>query len=145
MILEKEHTVLPVCSNAFTVTQSCYKELNETYRGAIVTWKNGQQAIVEHIDIQGFYGDSFLSKVRSTLFGVKSISVQFTKSNDVDLALFKKIITKYITQDNERGEPYFELKIPIESVCNNIADAADIADIFEIINMPAPQGCLDVL
>lgn len=145
MILDRERTILPVSTNAFTVSQSSSKELNEAYSEATVIWKNGKQATIEHIVTEGLYGDSFLSKVHSALFGVKSINVQFSKESNVDLENFKVTVIELIKLDNERGDPYFLLESPVDVICGEIQDAKDIQAIFKTINAPDPQECLDVL
>ena len=145
MVLDRERTILPVSTNAFTVSQSSSKELNEAYGGATVIWKSGKQATIQHIAIEGLYGNSFLSKVHSALFGVKSINIQFSKVSNVDLGSFKETVIELIKQDSERGDPYFHLEAPVDVICKEIRDSKEVLNIFKVINIPDPQECLDVL
>jgi hypothetical protein len=145
IILHRERTILPVSTNAFTISQSSSKELNEAYIGATVIWKNGKQAMIERIVTEGLYGESFLSKVHSALFGVKSINIQFSEESNVDLEGFKEAVIELIKLDSERGDPNFLLESPVDVICSEIRDAKEVQNIFKAINVPDPQECLDVL
>lgn len=145
MILKQGKAIFPASTEAFEVSQSSEKELNREYKGAIVLWKDGQQRIIASIKDKGLKGDTFLQKLHSALFGVKNINVSFANDDKFELSGLKKLVTDCLTTDQELAEPFFELRQPLEKVCERVKEASSVQEIVGVIDLPTPNDCLDVL
>ena len=144
MILEKEKIILPVSPLAFHVTQNCQNKL-DSYQGAIVVDRTGVARVVRKVDIVGYYGESIWQKLVSALFGVKKILVHFDADPSIDLERFKFLITFFIGLDSERNDPFLPQSQKLSAVVEMLRTSNSFQDIFDSLDIPSIEDCLDVL
>lgn len=146
LIIERGKVIIPVRGLAFRVTQyTTERKLNDDHRGALVISREGCISKIEGVKVVGYRGRSFRDKIISFLFRVFEIEVSFSKPTWLDLGHFKDLITEYIALDAKNPDPYLPQKFPLDVVFERVKAAIDVAEIFDIINMPEPEDCLDQL
>lgn len=145
MIIEKEKTIVPVALSAFQVAQSSKRKLNSNYKGALIITSNGVVRQIRQIDVLGFWGKSIGRKIVSILSGAYEIKVHFGDVVPIDLNMFKSLVIQYIEFDSKKGDPYLPQKEPIDVVFERLKKANSFAEVFQQINIPTLENCLDVL
>lgn len=145
VILMQEKAIFPVNSDAFSFSQSSIQKLNQEYKGAIILWSDGQQRTIKEIKNNGLKGNTVLQKLHSALFGVISINVTFSENNDLSLSELKKIIIDNLTLDQKLPEPFFDLTQPLDLICEKILEIHSVQELFNVIDLPPLDECLDIL
>jgi hypothetical protein len=145
MILEREKSMIPVAPLAFRAAQTPRDRLNETYRGALIIAPDGAVHPIQGIEVKGLWGKSLGRKLISALSGAYEIDVQFGEPIEMSPLEFKELVIHYLEHDRERGEPYLPLDAPPERVYQGVRAATSFAHVFEVINVPEPEDCLDLL
>lgn len=145
MIIEREGLIIPVNPLAFHVSQSTKKKLNEAYKGALIVSRTGLVRVIQHIDQVGFGGNSFGRKIVSALSGAHKIEIKFGGTIQMSLDDFKNLIVRFIESDSKSADPYLPQKRSLDEVFVGIKNAGSFEEVFNEINMPDLQDCLDVL
>jgi hypothetical protein len=143
LILEKEKSIVPVALSAFHASQSTRKKL-EAYSAALVVTRDGNARMIRKIDVLGFWGETLGRKIISVLSGVHKIAVQFDNAS-IDLEEFKPLIEEYISIDSKKGDPYLPQKESLDNIFKRVRNAKSFEDVFDNINIPPAEDCLDVL
>lgn len=63
----------------------------------------------------------------------------------MDISEFKNLAIHHLELDQNTSEPDFLIKEPLEKVIPKINQAPTFSDIFDLICVPSPAKCLDVL
>jgi len=142
MIMRDEKNTYPLSTYAFTVSQSSKRKLNQNV-GALIVYRNGSVKRIKGIERLGFYGSKISEKVSSALWGVHSIKTQL---EDVEISFpeLRKLIIEVIELDSQGEDPSFEIA-DIEQTIAAISTADNTAEILDLIELPTPEDCLDVL
>lgn len=144
MVLKGEREMIPVSPAAFTAAQSSKRDL-QRYDGALVISREGQARTIEKVEVTGFWGSSLPRKILSALTGAWAIKVHFGAAKAMALDEFKALIIRYLGYDQERGEPYLPQAQPLDVVHQHVRAASSFPEVFQSINVPAPENSLDVL
>ncbi len=143
LILENEKLIVPIALSAFHVSQNNRKKL-EAYCGALVFFRDGSARVIRKIDVLGFWGETLGRKIISALSGAHKIVVQFD-SVTIGLDEFKSLIEEYISIDGKKGEPYLPQEESLDNVFERVRNAKSFEDVFDNVNIPSAEDCLDVL
>ena len=145
MILENEEAIIPVAENAFQICQYNHKTVDEVYRGARIYSRDGNLRTIKKISVGDLWGDTLFRKAISLLSSAYKIQVDFDGAKIVGLEEFKKVVANYIALDSKKADPSFLFEEPIDVVVSRIANASSHKEVFEVINFPDADECLDVL
>ena len=83
LVIEREKTIIPVNTRAFSVSQQSAQRFNSLYAGALVVYRDGSVDAIDRIESQGFYGVSIPKKLQSAALGTHYIKVHFMGSAQV--------------------------------------------------------------
>lgn len=144
MILESDKSIIPIASSAFHVTQSSRKKL-ESYYGALLLTREGSVRRIQKIDTIGIYGETLGRKVVSALSGANSIVVHFDDISSIDLEGLKSLIIEYISIDSKKDDPYLPQNEELNTVFDRVKKSNSFAEVFDSLNIPSAENCLDVL
>lgn len=144
MFIEQERVIMPVSSFAFRVAQGSRRRLGR-YKGAVVVHREGKAVPIEDIEVIKVWGSSLWQKIVSRLTGVWEIKTKFAPPVPMSLDEFREMVARYLRYDSERGDPFLPQNEPLENVIAAIKKAKSYSDVFELIHVPDPQDCLDVL
>ena len=142
MILREEKMMFPLNTYAFTASQSSKSKL-ERYIGTLIVYKDGRVKEIEEIRRLGYYGSKLSERISSMLFGAYSIETTL-KNADISPVDLKLLIAQYLTIDSESEDPTFELEDP-KTTADNILRATSITEAIQVMGLPGPLDCLDVL
>ena len=150
MFLEEVREIVPVAGLGFRLSQTSESKLNREYVGALVVSRDGLCRRIERIEVKGLWGQSFGQKAVSALIGGRNIEVTFGAPLSIALDEFKDLVIRYIGYDSERGktvpgDPYLPNSRVLEEVFGAIKSARDFSDVFDSINVPDADHCLDSL
>lgn len=145
LILPREELVFSTSTRAFRVAEGSERKLNARYRGAVAIDREGQISEIDGIKVLGYWGDGLLRKALSVVFGVRKIAVQFGGARRMELAEFRERAAQFVRWDAETGDPLLQYSEPLEDVLTKLDEISDSAQIFDIIGVPEPRDCLDVL
>ena len=143
LILENERLIIPIAPSAFHFSQSSKKRLS-SYIGALVIDRNGNARVIKEINMLGFFGESLGRKLISMLFGAYEINVVFERIS-LDFNEFKNRVEEYISVDSQKEEPYLPQEKPLDRVLERIKKSQSFEELFNQLNIPAVEDCLDVL
>lgn len=143
MFLERERTLLPLSPNAFVATQSSRREL-KAYEDALIVSRDGTAARIERVEVGAYWGATWGRKLVSVLTGVRTIQVRF---RPVELAIeeLKRLTVDYLQIDRQRADPILPLEDALPLVLERIRAAANSAELFRALALPAVDEVLDVL
>jgi DNA integrity scanning protein DisA with diadenylate cyclase activity len=143
LILKKEKSIVPVALSAFHVSQSSRKKI-ESYNGALVVTSDGSARVIRKIDVLNFWGETVGRKIISVLTGAHQIAVQF---DDVSIGLeeFKSLIEDYVSIDSKKGDPFLPQEESLSNVFERVKNSKSFEEVFNNINIPPVEDCLDVL
>jgi hypothetical protein len=145
LVCEKEKSVCPVSDHAFLATQSPQSLLETKYIGCKVFSRNGEVREIQSIKRLGVWGDGIGRKIVSALTGAYSLRVEFLPCGSVELEEFKLTIEEFLSLDNSSEDPHMPQLEPIGVVLEKVRGAPSVERIFDCINMPEAEDCLDVL
>jgi len=138
-------SLVPLSLRALEVTQDREAALNDKYIGAMLLFDNGTVRKIEGIETLGLYGDSMGRKILSLLTSVFSIRVELSDAGTLPLAEFKNLIVELIRMDADLDEPALPHTKQIDETSRNIEEASTYKSIFDVIEMPRDEDCLDAL
>jgi len=145
LILPRERLVFSASTRAFRIAEGPEKKLNARYRGAVVINRAGQISEIDDINVLGYSGDGMLKRALSMVFGIRDITVQFSRARQMELDEFKERAAEFVRWDAETGDPLLQYSDSLEDVLARLNEAEVAARIFDIIGVPAPHDCLDIL
>ena len=145
MILENEEAIIPVAESAFRICQYNHKVVDEMYRGAKIYARDGSLRTIQKISVGDLWGDTLFKKAISLLSSAYKIQVDFEVAEIVGLEEFKQVVANYIEVDSKKADPSFLFEGPIDAVVSRIANASSHKEVFEVINFPDVDECLDIL
>ena len=143
LVVVKDKTeIWPLNTVAFSVTQCTKTDLSH-WDEATVLYRDGRIKKITNIKIEGFLGKTIFSKIMSILFGVYKITVCLDNS-EMSFSELSKTISDLIYLDSKKYDRMFEID-NIEDIVDKIRCAKNASQIFELINMPQLEDCLDIL
>ena len=145
LICDKDKSICPISDHAFTATQSSQSTLDSTYIGCRVISRNGEVREIRSITRLGLWGSGIGRKIVSALTGAYVVEVEFESFGIVHLDKLKELLIEYLSYESASSDPCLPQREPIEVVVEKIRSAESTNGIFECINMPSADGCLDVL
>uniref|UniRef100_UPI0040573215 hypothetical protein n=1 Tax=Candidatus Electronema sp. TaxID=2698783 RepID=UPI0040573215 len=142
MLLIEQKKIYPLSTFAFTVTQSSQSILHGK-KGALILYRDGKAKKIVSITRDGFYGKQIFDKIKSALCGTYKI---ITKLEDIEVPFpeLANLIADFIFLDSQVADPSFDLK-DIQDIVKKIRSASNIDEIFNLISMPDPENCLDII
>src|SRR6266513_3620300 len=137
--------MLPISTEAFSVSQGSKQKILKAYAGATIIYRNCAVYKIERIDFLGYWGNSFLSKLFSAVNGgTRRIEVHLLAAPR-NLDDVKRLVLGYLPEDRKIPEPFFPATQPLEEVMRRINGAASCSEIFDILNVPSAENALDAL
>ena len=145
MLLEREKLIIPISSRALTVGQFSRRVLRTRYVGALIVSRQGVVHPISSISIVGPWGSSLWRKLFSALTSTWEIQVQFGEPISMDIREVRKLIFRFVQYDVARPEPFLSLRESPDKISRRIHSAQSISGIFDALNVPSPENCLDIL
>lgn len=144
LLIEREKAMIPVNTEAFSVSQQSVLRLNSLYAGALIVYRDGSVDAIDRIEQQGFYGASVSKKIQSVALGTHSTKTSFRKRT-LSLEQFKELVTSCLSADSERGDPYIPLSQSLNAVLEAVRAETSFERVFDALHLPDLEDCLDGL
>jgi hypothetical protein len=146
LLRESDREIIPLSTFAFTAGQFLdEKGLNSTYGGNKVVFRNGDVFLIEKITVVGVAGNSFLSKALNFMSKTRAINVSLLKLTDLLWIEMRDEIINLVRADRLRTTPWLGTEKELEKVVASLAASHSMNEIFEILELPVPEDCLDLL
>ena len=150
LLIPSTLVVLPIADSFFEIAQfgitlRASKILNDKYKGSIHILKSGAVRRIESIRIKGFYGGALSEKITSALIGAHAIEVSFMVLAAGDLDAHKDLLRSCVENDAKRAEPFLEQNKNINDVLLQISNVSDLREVFDILQVPPAEDCLDIM
>ena len=143
LLIENEKKIIPISSMAFTVCQTSKKKL-KGYLNSIVLSKDGKIRRICRITRKGWYGSTSFKKITSALTGAFNIEVEL-KDVAIEFPRIKQMIAEFLKLDLESGDPFLPQTFPVSEIQKIIEPTESIPEIFDRLQIPSAENCLDVL
>jgi len=144
LLLMNNGEIYPVSTMAFEVSQSSKKQLLKNI-DALAIYRNGDVLKVREINRVSLYGKTFFSKLLSALVGAYDINVSFDKL-DFKFDELKAKVNDSLVADSLSDDPIFDHLVgDIEIISKKILLADTAENLFDVISVPFPEDCLDML
>lgn len=141
LVLPQEGVAIPVSTCAFYAAQSSRRALQK-YIGGILIYRSGETRRIEKISVNGPLGKSFWRKILSILTSAWSISTQVTDPLNLGLDDIKQLVADNLINSNV----YLDVEnLQAPDMKAAIFQASNVGEIFDLLQMPAPDDALDVL
>lgn len=146
LIIPRSLTVFPVATTFFAVTQNPVRKMGDKYRDGLYIQRDGSIRRIQAIHDRGLYGNTFLRKLRSALFGTRSIEVVFDHPDANNLEDIKQLLANCLENDSELVEPFLPQSKDLPQVkMRLLGDVKQPKDIFDVLDLPPIEDCLDVM
>lgn len=145
MLIEREKLIIPLSSRALQVGQGSRRVLRTRYKGALIVTRQGAVRSISSVTVDGLWGSSFWRKLISALTSAWKIQVHFEEPSLMDFQEIRRLIDRFVQYDSVRSEPFLSLRESPDKTSGRIQSARSVSDIFDILNVPDPENCLDVL
>lgn len=137
--------LVPLSLRALEVSQDREAALNAKYKGAMLLFDDGTVRTIEGIARLGLYGDSIGRKLLSALTSVFSIQVELSDRGTIPLQEFKKLIVEVVRKDAELDEPALPRTSRLDDTIRSVEAAGTYTAVFDAIEIPKEEDCLDAL
>jgi len=137
--------LVPLSLRALEVSQDGAASLNSKYEGAMLLYDDGSVRKIEKVVRLGLYGDSIGRKLLSALTSVFSIQVELSDAETMPLSEFKSLIIELTRKDARLEEPALPHSKSIEETIGSIRASESFTSVFDAIEMPGDEDCLDAL
>jgi hypothetical protein len=146
LLRKKESEIIPISTFALTAGQFLdEKGLNATYNGSTVVYRNGNVLRIESIAVVGVAGNNFISKAMNLMSKTRAIKVSLIGLTDLVWSEVRDEIIEYVRADRLRTTPWLATDRDLEKVVARLATSQSMNDVFEILELPPPEDCLDIL
>jgi hypothetical protein len=150
LILGRTQKIFPLSTAAFDVAQFVgntrnESQLREKLGGAIVIYRSGEVFRFEKITILGVDGSTFGEKIGSFLTRTKRIRVDLSPVRELAFDDIKSLILRCVELDQSDAEPSFPTHKSIAQILDAIRACATCEAIFDVLQVPGPEDCLDIL
>lgn len=108
-------------------------------------YDDGSVRKIEKIVRLGLFGDSVARKLLSALTSVFRIRVELSDAETMPLSEFKSLITELTRRDAKLEEPALPHSKNIEETIGSIEAAESFTSVFDAIEVPKDEDCLDAL
>jgi hypothetical protein len=145
MLIEREKLIIPISTNALQAGQSSRRALRTRYNGALIVTRQGVVRPISSVTVVGLWGSSFWRKLLSALTSAWKIQVHLGEPRSMNVQELGKLIDQFVRYDSARSEPFLSLSEPFDKISKRLRSARSVSEVFEILNVPDPEDCLDVL
>lgn len=145
LLLMPNKDIYPIVGSAFSVSQNSKLSLSSN-KGAYVISKTGSVRIIKNVTRKNIYGRSLKEKFINLLFGLYEIEVDLL-AIDMPFNEIKMLIKSYLKVDMNSDDPTFMHgnKEQCEQLINKIDCLPLTGAIFDLLNFPNEEDCLDML
>ncbi|CAN0184612.1 unnamed protein product, partial [Phaeothamnion confervicola] len=120
------------------------RELNERLGGARLIYRSGIEREILRIDIQPDRKLRILKWFMNRLMRYHPIITHLSPPRVVDMAVLKARLEHFIVSQGGDAEPTFSLALALPDAVSSLRSSRSVEEIFSILQMPAPEDCLDV-
>lgn len=150
LILGRTQEIIPLSTAAFGVAQFVgsirnESQLREKLGGALVIYRSGEVFRFEQITILGLYGSTLGGKIGSLLTRTKRIRVDLSPVRELAFDDIKNLILRGVELDRDDPETWLPRHKPLAQILDEIHACATCEAIFDVLQVPGPENCLDVL
>lgn len=144
MLLPKTQQVFAVAGIALNATQNSNKHLDDLLGGYLIS-SCGDVFRIKSAQKCGLFGDGFISKLKSAVFGMYSLQVELGRE-EIEFSALSKLIHEYMERELSQNYSCFEFAQKNKSTTLElIKNSTSVNQIFNSINMPKVTDCLDML
>ena len=135
-------SLIPINENIFQISQFLNeKKLNEKYKGNLILYPSGELKVIDKVEITGYFGNSFFSKLFSILNKTNTIAVSLSSSEDsIEYVVGKA--ENYLKNDQSGNDSYLPRQ---ESDLIKANQIRSFLDLYNAIALPDSEDCLDVM
>ena len=113
--------------------------------GDLIVTRDGVAKRIKSVSIHGYYGDNWWIKILSVLYSVYYIIVDYDEPYKIDLEEFKKMVITYLQYDYENNSEMIMPQVrALDEVYRAVRNAKSVEEVFDQINIPNEEDCLDV-
>ncbi|MEF2252977.1 hypothetical protein [Ralstonia solanacearum] len=143
---ERARTVLPYSTNAFKVSTGSKSRVLYHHLGELVVYRDGSVFRLEAVHFYGYFGERIWQRVFSFANGgIRQISVKFGRVGDFNCDEIKRRILDFIQLNPALIDQYFKEGVDFESTIGRVKSAMNCMELFDALEVPAPQDSLDLL
>ena len=145
-ILRTQH-FMPLSTHALLHAQfKSVSALNAELVGSLLIYRDGVQRRIVEIRQRTPESQTLGAKVSNWITRSILIQTLLSPPEPANVDELKMALTTYLNAEAERqGESNFDFTSPLETVIARLASSNTVADIFDALQMPAPEDCLDIL
>jgi len=137
-----EERLIPINGFFFQVAQfSKEKELNEKYQGNLVLYPSGEIEEISKVEVLGYYGTGFFSKMLSLANATYNIRVELVKTEQPFDSIIE-VAKAYLSNDLVSADPY------MLDQADNLFEEHTISSgeaLYEALRLPEFEDCLDIM
>ena len=142
MFDEHSKVLIPINQGVFLISQfKSEKKLNRMYSGNWILYPDGVVKTVKRVQITGYYGDTFWSKLLGALNSTHNILVELEEIHPNLDELIDKAKT-YLQNDLASGDPYMNKQAPSELTVEKIISSKQL---YSALSLPSVEDCLDAM
>lgn len=135
----------PVAPLYFKIGQDPKRQLVKKGIGDLIVTRDGVAKRIKSVSIHGYYGDNWWIKILSVLYSVYYIIVDYDEPYKIDLEEFKKMVITYLQYDYENNSEMIMPQVrALDEVYRAVRNAKSVEEVFDQINIPNEEDCLDV-
>lgn len=143
---ESHPNVFPLSSLALRRNPGVPEQrLNAENVGGLIVYRSGIERTIETIKYLDTSSERISSQIARWWKQNFPIDVALSDPKNVEMARFKSRVSSFLARELDDPEPLIRPGQPKQQVLNALDRAGSVAEIFDLLNIPPPEECLDSL
>ena len=146
LVLTTDGELLPLSTAGLGISSGRKSRVLSVFQGALLIHRDGRVERIDRIDFLGYYGRSVWGRIFSFANGgIRAVYVHLCEQPGVKFNEVKERVVRALGKNGAQRGLLLNDERPVEAVFRRVDEAGSAGELFEALQIPAPEDALDVL